>query len=105
MATFWHPFQRLSALDFVVALYNVATCDEADCDPEYTQKKLIISIMKYKGAVTKPSLERVLFCLNMNDEAGKFWHPLNYSFDKFLKQAVPQGWKFDKYYNTLERVK
>ena len=101
MPGFWKPFHRLTPMDLVVALYNIAICSEADCDPDYTQKELIKAVDRHQGKVTKEALERILFCLNMNDEDGKFWHPLDKTFDGYLKTAIPVGYTFDKDYNLL----
>lgn len=103
--SFWVPFHRLSPLDFVVALYNVSICEHADCDPEYTKKKLIATLTRNNGSFTKAALERVLFCLNMNHEDGIFWHPLDRGFDKYLVSATPRGYTFDKYYNLIKKKK
>lgn len=103
MGTFWTPFHRLGTLDLVIAMYNVATCDHVDCDPHATKQELLKSIEKFNGAFTKEALERVLYCLNMNEEDNKFWHPLGKSFDKYLITATPRGYFFDKYYNLIEK--
>lgn len=101
----WIPFQRLTHLQMVVALYNVSTCEEVDCDPDYTYDELVKYLVETKGKLTKDALERVLFCLNMNDEDRSFWHPLGRSFDSFVKEVMPKGYRFDKYYNLIEEGK
>lgn len=103
--TYWTPFHRLGPLDLVVALYNISLCDHVDCDADMTKKKLLQIIESNTGSVTKEQLEKVLYCLNINDEENKFWHPLNQSFDKYLIDALPRGYAFDKYYNVIEKRK
>lgn len=101
----WTPFQRLTPLELTVVIYNVAICEEVDCDPDYTYEEVIKALDEYSGKFTKKALERVLFCLNMNDEDGFFWHPLDKSFDVFVREILPNGYKFDKYYNLIEKEK
>jgi len=102
---YWTPFHRLGPLDLVVVLYNIATCQDADCDAVRTQKELLKIIELNNGGFSKTQLESALYCCNINDEDEIFWHPYGKSFDKFLVGAIPRGHRFDKYYNLIEKKK
>ncbi len=46
-------------------------------------------------------LESALWSCNLMNENGAFWHPLDRTFDEFLRDVLP-GEKFDKNYNFVK---
>jgi hypothetical protein len=45
--------------------------------------------------------ESAAWAANLLGERGEFWHPRDYSFDKFIDGCLHKGQKFDKVYNRI----
>lgn len=82
-------------------MHNVLHSDDADNDADRTVEEIVAEIDAFDGYLSKGVLESALYCCNIENEKKKFWHPLGWSFDKFLKDVVPKQQKFNKYYNVF----
>jgi hypothetical protein len=104
----------ISPLQAVVLIHNVLHCPDAENDADRTVEELVGEIDTFKGSVSKGVLEAALYACNMNDENDrmdkndkdkvpgvKFWHPNDHDFDRFLRDVIPHGQRFHKYYNFL----
>ncbi len=91
----------VSPLEALVLIHHVVHSDDASNDAERTVDDLIQDLDRLDGMITKGVLESALYCCNMEDEKKKFWHPLKYSFDYFVKELLPLQMRFDKYYNVI----
>lgn len=86
----------------VILIGNVMACKDADADADRTVNELMADLNAWRGWVTKPVLESALYCCNMNDEHGQFFDPFGHGFVKFLRDVLPQGVIFDRYYNRIK---
>ena len=98
LRSFRYPVSPLEAL---VLIHHVIHSDDAENDADRTVEELVAEIDAFDGYLSKGVLESALYCCNMEDEKKKFWHPLKWSFDKFVKDTIPRGQTFNKYYNVL----
>ncbi len=96
---------RVTPLQAVVLLWHVIHCEDAENDADRTVAEIIHEIDSYPGHLTKGVLESALYCCNMENERGKFWHPLEHSFDRFLLGILNKQLHFDKYYNVIYEKK
>jgi hypothetical protein len=84
-----------------VLLHNLLSCADGDNDANRTQDDLFRELNKRQVYLDKEVLESCLYCSNMNDEDGKFWHPQHKSFETFLRYVLPPKHTFDKVYNLI----
>ncbi len=91
----------VSPLEAVVLMHNVTHSEDADCDADRTVTDLIKDLDTTDGYVSKGILESALFCCNIENEKGKFWHPLKYSFTAFVNELLPGGQEFHRYHNVI----
>lgn len=96
---------RVSPLQAVVLLHHVVHCADAENDADRTVKEIIHEIDEYPGHITKGVLESALYCCNMENEKGKFWHPLGHNFDRFLNGLLNKHLHYDKYYCVIYEKK
>lgn len=95
----------VSPLEALVLIHHVVHCEDAENDADRTVQELVQEIDHYDGYISKGVLESALYCCNLENERGHFWHPLKYPFDSFLRKVIPGGQHFDKYYNCLYEIK
>ncbi len=91
----------VSPLEAIVLLHHVIHSEDAENDADRTVMEIIAEIDSFDGYLSKGVLESALYCCNIENEKKEFWHPLNFSFEKFLKGIVPKKQKFNSYYNVL----
>jgi hypothetical protein len=96
---------KVGHLDALVLLHHIVRCEDASNDAERTVHDLIMAFESYKGWLPKAVLESALYCCNMEDERGNFWHPLGKQFDGWVRTVVPWDLHFDKYYNVIYEKK
>ena len=80
---------NISTLDLAVLMYNVyrSTQEFEYNDIDVSLDELILQ----NNPMVKLRLETVekfLYCSNLLDEKGKFWHPSNKSFEQFLDKQL-----------------
>lgn len=92
----------LRPLDIAILLHNVYHCPDASNDADHTIEEIVLTLNKGVGYLTKELLESALYCCNMNNEQGKFWHPQKVQFDSFVKHLLGADFQFNKYYNYIE---
>lgn len=85
----------------VILMHHIIKCDDAENDADRTVKELMDELDFNKGRISKSCMESALYCCNMEDEKGKFWHPLGWSFQKFLNESLAYDLAFDRYYNLI----
>lgn len=100
--SFRYPISPLEAL---ILIHHVVHSEDAENDADRTVEEIVSEIDAFDGYVTKGVLESALYCCNLMGEKNKFWHPWNWSFDRFLKEMLPKGQRFNKYYNVLVEEK
>ena len=96
-------YLKISTLDLATLMYNVYRSDSIfgynDCD--LSMDELIFannSLVPIKVA----TLEKFLYCANVLDEQGKFWHHSNKSFNEFMDKT---DWPlFDRQLNYFKGV-
>lgn len=91
----------VSPSDMVVLMHHVLYSEDAENDADRMVEELAMHLDHYKGYVGKGVFESALYCCNMENERGNFWHPLGMKFDAFLERVIPLGQRFDKYYNVI----
>ena len=97
---------RVDPLTVVVLLHHVVNCDDAENDADRTVPELAMEINTFHGTLSRSCFESALYCCNMEDELGRFWHPWRWSFDKFVRHALgTEDFHFDKYYNNIYEKK
>jgi hypothetical protein len=92
----------LRPVDIAVLLHNVYHCPDASNDADHTVNEIVTILNKGAGYLSKDILESALYCCNMNNEQGKFWHPQKISFDSFVKHLLGAKFTYDTYYNLIE---
>lgn len=96
---------KISPLQAVVLLHHLVNSDDAENDADRTVGEMVAELDGNNGFLSKAVLESALYCCNMEDERGRFWHPLNHNFDRFTAGIIPKSLHFDKYYNVIYEVK
>ncbi len=48
-------------------------------------------------------LESCLWSCNLMDEANKWWHPRDRTFDEFVRDVLGSSGEFNKIYNIIEK--
>lgn len=89
----------------VVLMHHILHSDDADNDADRTVREMIDEMDASRGTISKALLESALYCCNMEEEKGRFWHPLDWSFQKFLNDLLPYDLHFDRYYNQIYEKK
>lgn len=89
----------------VVLMYHVLNSDDAEHDADRTVREIIDELDHHRGTVSKSLLESALYCCNMEDEKGKFWHPLGQSFTNFVSELLPHDLHFDRYFHQIYEKK
>ncbi len=51
-----------------------------------------------------PDVEALLYCANMLNEEGEFWHPDGIEFEEWVKRAFDRA-DFDRVYNFFKETK
>lgn len=97
---------HLTPLDYVVLLGNIVNCEEANYGVERTKTELITALntSNWKG-LREGLFEEALYCCNMNNERGEFYHPLNLNFKIFLSRVIPIEKEFDMFWNLIKDVR
>lgn len=96
---------QISPLTAVVLLHHVVNCDDADNDADRTVREIAVELDKYRSSIKRAVLESALYCCNMEEERGKFWHPFDHSFNRFIDEILPSDFHFDRYYNQIYEKK
>ncbi len=100
------PRFRVSPLTCVVLLHHVTKCDDADNDADRTVHEITTQIDQFQTSIPRALLESALYCCNMENERGQFWHPYGWSFDKFVNETIrDRDLHYDKYYNLIYEKK
>lgn len=86
-------------------LHHVVHSDDADNDADRVVAEIIEEIDAFDGYLSKGVLESALYCCNLENEKKRFWHPLKWNFDQFLRDVVPKKQLFNRYYNVLVEEK
>lgn len=76
-------------------------CEDAENDADRTVEEIITEIDDFDGYLSKGVLESALYCCNMENERNQFWHPREWSFDRFVEELLPYQKKFNNYYNVI----
>lgn len=84
-----------------VLAYNVMICTDAENDADRTVDELLAALDDNRGWIPRVVLESALYCCNINDEDGKFWHPQVATFPGFIKKVLGTKYHFDRYYNRI----
>ena len=95
----------ITSLDIAVLLLNLelAYRDKKIGHGDYNHTKTeIINIMNKCHIVPKNIVESLLWCANMLDDIGKFWHPKKYNYMEFVSKLCDRDEKFNVYYNYFE---
>ncbi len=101
--SFRYPVSPLSAL---ILIHHVVNSEDAENDADRTVEEIVSEIDTFKGYLSKGVLESALYCCNLEDENKQFWHPWKRPFDMFVKELLPHGQTFNKYYNVIcEEIK
>jgi len=95
---------RVNRLETTVLLHNIFHCEDADNDADRTMEELVSSLEYNRGYVEKSVLESALYCCNMNNEQGKYWHPFRQPIKMFIKTLLGSGFTFDYYYHLINEV-
>ncbi len=82
-------------------IHHVTHSEDAENDADRTVGEIITEIDAFDGYLSKGVLESALYCCNIENEKKQFWHPLNWSFEKFLRDIIPKKQKFNSYYNVI----
>ncbi len=96
--SFRYPVSPLEAL---VLIHHVVHSEDAENDADRTVEEIIAEIDAFDGYLSKGVLESALYCCNIEDERKKFWHPLKWTFDKFVTETLPHKQKFHRYHNVI----
>ncbi len=100
------PRIPISPLTAVVLLHHVTKCDDADNDADRTVLEITQQIDNFRRSLPTALLESALYCCNMENERGNFWHPYGWSFDKFVVETInDEDLHFDRYYNVIYEKK
>lgn len=107
----------VSPLEAVVLIRNIYDCPDAENDADRTVAELVREIDDGDGYLSGPVMEAALYCSNLNEENSRkvntdpekvkgvsFWHPHEWDFNRFVKNLLPVGKVFNRYYNQI-RVK
>ena len=97
------PRFRIDPLTAVVLLHHVVNCDDAENDADRTVPELANEINSYQSSLSKELMESALYCCNMENELGRFWHPWRWNFDRFVENCLRShsDLHFDRYYNQI----
>lgn len=99
------PTMRASALDLAILLLNIhrSAEDPAICylDP-HLPIEYLEACFNVEFRVALGRMERALFCANMMNEQGKFWHPKGLSFKEWSEKMTPRGYDFNAQYNFFQ---
>lgn len=94
----------ISILDLVIILDNIYRAakhkDIGFEDPRETMTSFIFR-MDRKVSLYTEDIESGLWSCNLLNEKGKFRHPKDWTFEKFLEKML-SGDKFNKDYNYIE---
>lgn len=93
---------KLRPSEALVLVHHIVHSPDADNDADRLAVDLIKAIDKGRGWISKAMLEAALYCCNLEDERGKFWHPYGKSFEAFLNQIIPWDQEFNRYYNQID---
>ena len=71
------------------------TSPDAENDADRTVTEIASEIDSFDGYLGRSVLESALYCCNLESEAGEFWHPFEWTFEKFVTElAGPMVRKF-----------
>jgi hypothetical protein len=92
---------KLKPSHVVILLHHVIHSDDANNDADRTKAELIREIDNFRGYISRPLLESALYCCNMESERENFWHPRGWSFEKFLRDVIPNWQTYNFYYGSI----
>lgn len=103
----------LSLLDIAVLLWHLYASSRDETIGYNDANVSMIAILKAlnprrKKLLSIRTLESALYCCNILDEQGRFWHPKGGSFDDFVKRIMVENAderSFNKTYNYFEEGK
>jgi hypothetical protein len=97
--------REIKLLDLAVLLCHM---HEAENNPNIgflDTKETATSLGRYLNKSThiySHQIESMLWCSNLLNEEGKWWHPYHESFDEWIKDIVGSKATFNKIYNLIE---
>lgn len=95
-------YQQVYLWDVVVLLHNYLRHHEKhgnmDATRSYQEVKKRFNTVK---GIDVPTLEALLYCSNILNEEGEFWHPEGLTFEEWMKRGFPLV-KLDRVYNFVE---
>jgi hypothetical protein len=96
----------LSVLDAGVLLMNVyLAAKNQNVGYEDINRSLDNLVRQFIAGGTVPLrtdvFESAAWSANLLSERNEFWHPRDYSFDRFMDGCLQKGQKFDKVYNRI----
>lgn len=104
-----HSTLAVRPLDVAILLNNVhKSAQDEDTgfnDADITLAQMTTRMNRRKVPFKVDTVERALYCCNLMDEKGEFWHPLGVTFEDFLKSIAVQNGRpllFDRFYNYFK---
>lgn len=98
--------KRITLLDAAVLLFNVHRAAYHPAlgfeDADRTLEELIRSLDR-EISVDRDVVESALHACTMAKESGRFFHPANVSFPRFMQSFADPGETFDIAYNYFRR--
>lgn len=98
-----HFFVR--PLDAAVLMHNLMTCPDRTSGADYLLEQIIQELNARRYSFKREIIEAALYCCNLNNEAGKFWHPQKIAFTTFVYHLGLDNktkFKFNLKYNLIE---
>lgn len=74
-------------------------------DADETLQLITRDLVKKPANVKVSRVESALYACNLMNEAAKFWHPFDLSFDDFVRDLLIKGREpllYNKFYNFIE---
>lgn len=106
------PDTRISikTMDLAVLLWHLhAAAKDAEIGMNDAEETLEMVVGRLKTRqphkIQTRGVEGALYCCNLMDEVGKFWHPEGKPFDQFLKEIVlfsRSNQYYNRFYNYFE---
>jgi hypothetical protein len=100
-----YEYEQVTPFDLMILLVNYLKHQE-----EHGNMDAVRTYESVKKRYQEPrwirtdDLEALIYCANILQEEGKFWHPEKREFDAFLKR-LGKGKHYDKMYNFFRKVK
>lgn len=99
-----YDYIKVTRFDLAILIYNYLRHHE-----KYGNMDAVRSYDAVKKRLRKkdwyelPAVEALLYCANMLNEDGEFWHPEKITFDDWVKRAFGRT-DFDKIYNYFKEA-